>query len=137
MKQFKNIVISLLIITGTVVFLIEIILSGEKPKSEFSNYSEAKASGLMGRGWIPTFIPRSAAEIREQHDLDRNWVKMSFNYDVGDLEKTRAECVSEKYFKGGVEFDCEYFSNKVSIKLYSNGEAELHSLPITEINKGN
>jgi len=137
MKQIKYIATFLLIILGVFVLAFIFMQYGERPKSEFSNYSEAKASGIMDKGWIPTFIPKSAVNIQEQHDIDTNWVKMSFKYNVGDIENTRGACKSETPFNGGIEFNCEYFSNNVSIKLFSNGKAELYSSPKKASNKRN
>jgi len=129
MNVFRTILISLFVFFVLAVLAVEIIYISERPRSEFANYIDAKASGLMDRGWIPTFIPRSSAEIKEQHDLDANWVKMSFSYDTADKAVTRAACNTERPIRGGVEFGCKYFGNNVSIKLYDDGSAELYSSP--------
>ena len=60
--------------------LLEYCAYTENPKSYFKNYDEAKASGLMERGWIPTYIPKSSTEIRETHNIDTNRVQMTFQF---------------------------------------------------------
>lgn len=129
MKQIKYMAATLLIFFVMAVVFLMWIFSGERPKSYFSNYKEAKASGIMDRGWIPTFIPKSATNINEQHDLDTNWVKMTFNYAPDDIDITRLTCNSELVIENGIEFKCEYFSSNVIIRLFEDGKAELHSSP--------
>jgi hypothetical protein len=127
MKIFKYAALSVVSISAICILLITIMNLSERPKSEFENYYDAKASGFMDKGWIPTFIPLSAKNIKEQHDLDTNWVKMTFTYEPGDVENTRSACDSEKKIDGGIEFKCVYFENNVSIKLFNDGQAELYS----------
>jgi hypothetical protein len=45
---------------------------GERPESSFANYQEAAASGMIERGWIPDWLPETAVNIQERHDLDTN-----------------------------------------------------------------
>lgn len=129
MKWIKYTAIALFTCFALFVLAMHFMFSGERPESEFDSYSEAKASGLMDRGWIPTFIPKSARNIKEQHDLDSNWVEMTFEYNPEDITFTRDACDSERSFEGGIELTCKYFSSNVSIKLYGNGQAELYSSP--------
>lgn len=44
----------------------------ETPESSFANYKETVASGLIERGWIPDWLPETAVNIHEKHDLDNN-----------------------------------------------------------------
>ena len=129
MKILKNIFLTaLVIILGLIIFLVYLDYL-EEAKSEFANYAEAKASGIMDKGWVPTYIPKSAVDIQEQHDIDTNWVKMTFKYTIGDIEDTKKACKSMEYIDGGIKFNCVYFSNNVSIILYDSGYAELYSSP--------
>jgi hypothetical protein len=129
MKLFKAIVffIGILFLCGAVGLWA--IISSETPKSFFKDYQEAKASGSMSRGWIPTFIPNSSVNIYEQHSVDSNWVEMTFDYSVDDINNTRLACDSELGIERGIEFKCEYFSSNVIIRLFNNGKAELYSSP--------
>ena len=94
------------------------------PKSNFANYAEAKASGIMDRGWVPHWIPKSATDIHEQHDLDTNWVKMTFNYALDDVDNLRLACQSEVAIANGVEFKC---GGHILIRLFDDGTAQLES----------
>ncbi|MEA3492389.1 MAG: hypothetical protein U9R27_10870 [Campylobacterota bacterium] len=129
MQTLKNILIIILIPIFGFAFFILYLDYLEEPKSEFSNYVEAKTSGIMDRGWIPTYIPKSAIDIQEQHDIDTNWVKMTFKYTIGDIKDTKEACESMEYIDNGIKFNCKYFSNNVSIILYDSGYAKLSSSP--------
>ena len=50
---------------------------------EYASFAEAKADGAITRGWIPSFVPESAHDIRESHNLDTNeqWIRFDFALD--------------------------------------------------------
>jgi len=41
-------------------------------KASFDSYVEAEDIGYVARGWIPEFVPETAGQIDEAHDLDTN-----------------------------------------------------------------
>jgi hypothetical protein len=50
----------------------------------FQTYADAKRAGALGPGkWLPAFLPASATEIREEHDIDTNelWVAFTLGRD--------------------------------------------------------
>jgi len=98
----------------------------ENPSAYFESYEDAKISGIMDAGWIPAFIPRSSYEIKETHNIDTNIVKMSFKYDPTNKDSVKKNCQLEGPIFGGEQYGCEYFNHKVTIKLYSDGNAELY-----------
>lgn len=53
-------------------FLVLLAACGEYKEVSYSDFAAAKADGAMARGWIPEWIPRSAVQIQEAHDLDSN-----------------------------------------------------------------
>jgi hypothetical protein len=49
--------------------------------NSYATLEEARAAGAVERGWIPSFLPPSAYEIREAHDREgsrRRWGLFSF-----------------------------------------------------------
>lgn len=46
--------------------------------------SLADAREAIDAGWIPRYLPASARDIRERHDIDTNEIWISFRYDPGD-----------------------------------------------------
>jgi len=119
------------VLTGLVTLLILIIIlfgvwldTSMTPKSHFDNYTQAQESGIMDRGCIPHYIPKSATDINEQHDLDTNWVKMTFKYSLDDIDELRLACQSEVPIAHGIEFKCEGY---VMIRLFNDGTALLKS----------
>lgn len=45
---------------------------GEDVVVEYQHYSDAVVDGSLARGWMPPFVPVSAREIREVHNIDTN-----------------------------------------------------------------
>jgi hypothetical protein len=57
----------------------------DRYESSYATYADAKSRGALGPGkWLPEFLPRSAREIREEHDIDTNelWVAFTFEEEL-------------------------------------------------------
>lgn len=115
-------------IFATLLWLI-LKYDGEQPKSEFATYEELKKSGLIEKGWVPHFLPRSAKNIKEQHDIDTNWVNATFEYTLSDTYAVENECKNRIMIENGFEFKCKYEGHFISIKLLNNGLGYLNSTP--------
>jgi hypothetical protein len=50
----------------------------------YATYADAERAGAVARGWVPSFTPRSATDIREVHDLDTNDQWLRFRVPAGD-----------------------------------------------------
>ena len=64
-------------ITITILLL---LLAGcdEQIYETYPTYAEAQRAGAVERGWIPTFVPSSASNIEDSHDLDTNRQTLQF-----------------------------------------------------------
>ena len=60
---------------------------GERVTTEYSTHAEAAADGAVERGWIPGFVPSSAVDLVEFHDLDTNEQVLRFSAPRDDLEQ--------------------------------------------------
>ena len=56
----------------------------ENPKTKYSTMAEARLKGAVEAGWIPPFVPDSATDIIEQHNIDSNVVYLSFSLPPND-----------------------------------------------------
>jgi hypothetical protein len=45
---------------------------GERVEARYPTFPDAERAGAVERGWIPAWVPRSATDIVEVHDLDTN-----------------------------------------------------------------
>jgi hypothetical protein len=66
------------ILIGTTAVVGFIACSGDVRDAAFTSYEEALASGAVEQGWVPTWVPRQATEIREVHNIDTNERALSF-----------------------------------------------------------
>jgi len=92
MKILVKSVIIALALLGVVLGGVRYMEYMENPKSSFPSISEMEASGLVDAGWLPGYLPSSASQIEERHNIDTNEVWASFRYTIGDVKSVEAEC---------------------------------------------
>jgi hypothetical protein len=63
-------------------------------ESAYATLAEARAAGALARGWVPEYLPASAREIRERHNVDTNEVWGRFEFDANDRAPTARACRS-------------------------------------------
>lgn len=64
-------------ITATVLAL-SLTGCNEQVDESYSTYSEAQRAGAVERGWIPSFVPSSARDLEDSHDLDTSRQTLRF-----------------------------------------------------------
>lgn len=56
-----------------------VLMHLETPASVFRNYDDAAKNDAVGPGkWLPSWLPKSASEIHEAHNIDSNQVWLEF-----------------------------------------------------------
>lgn len=101
------------IITG--IALLFIFMTRDTYENHFADYEHMKASGLMEKGWLPDYIPHSATDINERHNIDTNVVNMSFKYNPADTEKAGTGCTLLEKNERGLKFLCPPHDGSTSI----------------------
>jgi len=61
-------------------------------EASYLSLAEARAKGAVERGWVPAWLPESARELKEKHDLDTNRSILRFAYSDADTWAPRGEC---------------------------------------------
>lgn len=56
----------------------------ETVTQSYATHAEAAADSAIARGWIPAFVPATATEIKEAHDIDTNERWLRFRIPAGD-----------------------------------------------------
>ena len=69
----------------------------ERPESSYSSFAEAERSAAVDKGWIPAWLPSSATEIREMHDIDTNESMLAFTYDAEQGWELPSDCQPVSY----------------------------------------
>ena len=59
----------------------------------YATYEEAREDGAIRRGWIPNFVPVSATNLQESHNLDTNERWLRFQCDAPSLKNIRKELI--------------------------------------------
>jgi hypothetical protein len=115
MKTAALIALAILALIGVFALGIFGVAHFENPSSRFSTYDELRASGLIERGWVPEFLPRSAKDIEESHDLDTNRGWVSFKYKAGDTAAADQGCQLLHQTKEGRKYLCPPFEMQTAI----------------------
>ena len=94
-------VIALIVMGG--LFAIKM---SENFSTELSDYDALENSDLIKKGWVPTYIPRSAYAIKETHNIDSNIVRMRFRFEPGDIDIVMQHCGAGIKANDVVIFSC-------------------------------
>jgi hypothetical protein len=71
----------------------------------YATLEEARREGAVDHGWIPTWLPPDAREIREAHDLDANRQWGLFNFPQSQRETLRQRLSSDEVSLSGMRID--------------------------------
>lgn len=71
----------------------------------FATFAEAEQAGAISRGVIPAILPKSAHDIREAHDLERNRRWGLFGFPTSDADALRAMLQPQELSLSGVSCD--------------------------------
>lgn len=64
----------------------------ETPQTTFDNFENAVKQGAVGSGkWLPNWLPKTATDIREAHNIDTNFVWLEFK-EAGALRDFGEKC---------------------------------------------
>jgi hypothetical protein len=100
----------------------------EKQESHFNTYEALRRSELIGKGWVPSFIPRSAYDIYEKHRLDVGRVNVKFRFAPGDITPIEGTCARHASEERSVAFyKCKHGNDVVIVKLSEDGRGEIFS----------
>jgi hypothetical protein len=61
-------------------------------ESRYFDWKEAKQDGAFERGWLPDWLPPSARDIKEIHNIDTNKGAFSFSVQTGWSPREIASC---------------------------------------------
>ena len=109
----KSVVVALALL-GVVLGLFRYIEYTENPRSSFSSIAEMEASGLVEAGWLPEYLPPSAFQIEERHNIDTNEVWASFRYEVNDVQSVEAVCEIIAENNRGCKYLCPPLDSRTS-----------------------
>lgn len=62
----------------------------EEFETRYASLADARES--IDAGWIPRYLPASARDIRERHDIDTNEIWISFRYDPENSKWMEEAC---------------------------------------------
>lgn len=70
----------------TAGLLLSLAACNDEMKESYTSWADAKRAGAIERGWVPTFVPASARDIRDTHNLDSNAQTLEFTTRPSDIQ---------------------------------------------------
>ncbi len=120
---------SIIVIAGSLILILLSISwckNWENTESHFSTYDEAKEAGMMIAGWLPEYLPKSATDIHEQHNIDTNLVYATFKYDPDKVTSLAIFCPRNEELENGTRHFCNDGSGLVVLDLYHDGTGKIN-----------
>lgn len=65
--------------------LLSLAACSEQIEETYPTWAEAQRAGAVDRGWVPDFVPSSARQIEDTHDLDSNRQTLRFTAPPSDV----------------------------------------------------
>lgn len=65
---------------------LSLVACSEQVDESYATWAEAARSGAIERGWVPAFVPHSARDIRDSHNLDTNAQTLQFTAGPSDVQ---------------------------------------------------
>jgi hypothetical protein len=78
---------TLLFLSASLLFMIGLAACflSETIESTYENIDEAVTAGAVERGWVPEWLPDTAVNLHEKHDLDSNASILRFSLSLTDF----------------------------------------------------
>jgi hypothetical protein len=77
-------------------------------QARYANYAEASRADAISKGWIPDFLPKSATNILEWHNVETDRSRTEFSFDT----MTDSEWVT-RFFKPAMESQAKLLNREL------------------------
>ncbi|MDD1758507.1 MAG: hypothetical protein LUQ22_07245 [Methanotrichaceae archaeon] len=124
----KKILAILFLVVAILVGAVWLLEYSETSESHFETYQQLEESELIGKGWVPSFIPRSAYDIHETHKVDVARVNVKFRFRPGDTKEIEASCTKVNTGDTNTHYyRCKHGDDMVVVRLGAEGRGEILS----------
>jgi hypothetical protein len=128
MRLLLNVVLIGLALIGVTAIGLFLMSRAENPRSHFANYAELEASELIGKGWLPAFLPKTITDIAEGHSIDTGQAWATFNYDPSDKSTIVQNCQLLAKTPHGEKYACSPLEEQTTIIiLRADGTGNLYT----------
>ena len=70
----------------TAGLLLSLVACSDVMEESYASWADADRAGAVERGWVPAFVPVSAHDISDLHDLDTNAQTLAFATRPSDVQ---------------------------------------------------
>lgn len=121
----KVLMVKVILFSASLAIVVLGVGCGEYQENKFGSYSELENSMLIGKGWVPKFIPKSAYDIKERHRVDQPYINVEFSFKQGDILGIEKNCSKVDINV----YECENFGYPVRVEVINGNYAKIYSVP--------
>lgn len=113
-------------LAGVLVSALTLIyfVASERNSNSFENYQALYKSGLIQKGWVPEFIPKSAYNIKENHRVDNEEIYVEFHFIENDNSFIKNNCKKESQNI----YNCENSGYPVQVVIKNGNHVTIQSI---------
>jgi len=111
----KNIALTITTILSVVLSVFLFLNYLDNIRNEYTDYEKMQSSGIIERGWVPAYLPKSSKNISEHHNIDTNSVRISFDYNIDEKLEVELLCTKIANNDKGSKYICPPYSGANSI----------------------
>lgn len=100
----------------------------ESPEVYYQTFEAVVTDGAVSRGWVPAWLPKSANEIHEKHDLDTNQSLLAFRFNASEKVEVGGDCERiDPYKPKGPPFKVSWWPSDVPASKLSTYRHSFYS----------
>ena len=97
--------------------------SFEVESEMYPNYEALESSGLIEKGWVPSFVTKSAVDIRINYLADALTVSIEFSFEPSDIDAITHACP----MVASDEYQCEKQGFDILVNVSNGNLAKISS----------
>jgi len=116
---------------GTIGFALTLVWRDLNEREwRIEDFAALEAAGLLERGLVPEYFPRSARAIHLVHDTDTTAARATFRYDPDERGRAAAACRRVARSARGEKYLCPPFERRtITLVLRADGSGRFRSRP--------
>ncbi len=106
------------------VSVVAYLILSERESNNFESYQSVVESGLITRGWVPSFIPQSSYDINEHHRVDTASIFVELYFNPKDISYFEKACslLNDNAYK------CNNSGSPVKVTISNENHAVIESI---------
>lgn len=93
------------IVAGIIVAVACLAGCDDSQRNSYATFADARESGAIDRGWVPTFLPQDATQIEEFHSVESDQSSVKFLARTDEFLRNLSKIGADLKGQAAIEFD--------------------------------